>query len=515
MYLAYILVPSGFFGEEADVFYVAVDLGVVHAVADDEVVGDFEGDVVGLDGDEAAIGLVEAGGDLERGGFVLEHEAAEVGHGEAGVEDVFDEDDVLAFDGVVDVLDELDGAGGDAGAAVGGDGDEVEGGVDLDGAGEIGEEDGGAFEHADEDDGLAGVVGGDVLAEGGDAIGDLLLGDEDGHTRGGREFGGAGGHRHEGIAEGSLGQRAAVQAGDGRSLGAPLYFGEEARFMYPFIHLGPISLGTFGLLLWVAAVVATMVLHRNFVRNRVDADALSVVAVVLISGVIGAKVWHELQDVRGLAADMRQIAMPGWAHAGAVAMGFLTWMRAGYAWFGGLLAGIAMLLWQGRQTRPNGLTHWRGAVRMLDLAAPAAAIGYGVGRIGCLTSGDGDYGKVTTLPWGVHMRPDALVPVYPASAMVQPTPVYELLFALAVFWVLWKLGERARPLGWLTGMYLVLSGVGRFLVEFVRINPKLYLGMSNAQVAALGSVVVGLMVVVWARRHVPASVEVAGSVRVV
>ncbi len=285
--------------------------------------------------------------------------------------------------------------------------------------------------------------------------------------------------------------------------------------MYPFIHLGPISLGTFGLLLWVAAVVATMVLHRNFVRNRVDADALSVVAVVLISGVIGAKVWHELQDVRGLAADMRQIAMPGWAHAGAVAMGFLTWMRAGYAWFGGLLAGIAMLLWQGRQTRPNGLTHWRGAVRMLDLAAPAAAIGYGVGRIGCLTSGDGDYGKVTTLPWGVHMRPDALVPVYPASAMVQPTPVYELLFALAVFWVLWKLGERARPLGWLTGMYLVLSGVGRFLVEFVRINPKLYLGMSNAQVAALGSVVVGLMVVVWARRHVPASVEVAGSVRVV
>ncbi len=284
--------------------------------------------------------------------------------------------------------------------------------------------------------------------------------------------------------------------------------------MYPFIHLGPISLGTFGLLLWVAAVVATMVLHRNFVRNRVDADALSVVAVVLISGVIGAKVWHELQDVRGLAADMRQIAMPGWAHAGAVAMGFLTWMRAGYAWFGGLLAGIAMLLWQGRQTRPNGLTNWRGAVRMLDLAAPAAAIGYGVGRIGCLTSGDGDYGKVTTLPWGVHMRPDALVPVYPASAMVQPTPIYELLFALAVFWVLWKLGERARPLGWLTGMYLVLSGVGRFLVEFVRVNPKLYWGMSNAQVAALGSVVVGVGVILWARaKRVEWAPELAGGVR--
>ncbi len=269
--------------------------------------------------------------------------------------------------------------------------------------------------------------------------------------------------------------------------------------MYPYIHLGSISLGTFGLLLWVAAVVATVALHRNFVRNQVQADALSVVATVLICGVIGAKVWHELQDVHGLMADMRQIATPGWAHAGEVVMGFLTWLRAGYAWFGGLLAGVAMLLWQGREVRPNGLTGWRGALRMLDLAAPAAAMGYGVGRIGCLTSGDGDYGIKTTLPWGVHMRPDALVPVYPPGAMVQPTPVYELLFALVVFWVLWKLGERARPLGWLTGMYLVLSGVGRFLVEFVRINPKLYFGMSNAQTAALGSVVVGLVVMVVAQ----------------
>ena len=273
--------------------------------------------------------------------------------------------------------------------------------------------------------------------------------------------------------------------------------------VYPYIHLGSISLGTFGLLLWVAAVVATVVLHRNFDRNRVDADALSVVATVLISGVIGAKVWHELQDVDGLVLDMRQIAMPGWAHAGQVLMGFLTWMRAGYAWFGGLLAGIAMLLWQGREARFRGLVEGTqgervGGVRMLDLAAPAAAIGYGVGRIGCLTSGDGDYGIKTTLPWGVHMRPDALVPVYPPTAMVQPTPVYELLFALLVFWVLWKLGDRARPVGWLTGVYLVLSGVGRFLVEFVRINPKLYFGMSNAQVAALLSAVVGAAVIGWA-----------------
>ena len=178
-----------FSGEDADVVDASVALGVVHAVADDELVGDLEGYVVGFDGDEAALGFVEAGGDLERRGFVLEHEAAEIAEGEAGVEDVFDDDDVLAFDGVVDVLDELDGSGGDSGAAVAGDGDEVEGVVDADGAGEVGEEDGGAFEDADEDDGFAGVIGGDFCADLTGAVGDLLFGEENFHCCGGGKDG--------------------------------------------------------------------------------------------------------------------------------------------------------------------------------------------------------------------------------------------------------------------------------------------------------------------------------------
>ncbi len=142
---------------------------------------------------------------------------------------------------------------------------------------------------------------------------------------------------------------------------------------------------------------------------------------------------------------------------------------------------------------------------MLDFASPAAAIGYGVGRIGCLTSGDGDYGIKTTLPWGVHMAKNALVPT---ADLVQPTPVYELLYSVALGWLLWRLGSKARPLGWLTGLYLVLSGLGRFLVEFVRINPKLYWGMSNAQVAALASVIVGGAVMALAKKKVPGPVLV-------
>ena len=98
------------------------------------------------------------------------------------------------------------------------------------------------------------------------------------------------------------------------------------------------------------------------------------------------------------------------------------------------------------------------------------------------------------------MAKNALVPPTPPDALVQPTPVYEFLFSLALAWVLWRLGNKARPIGWLTGVYLALSGIGRFLVEFVRVNPRLYWGMSNAQVAALGSILVGLVVIVVTRR---------------
>jgi phosphatidylglycerol:prolipoprotein diacylglycerol transferase len=273
--------------------------------------------------------------------------------------------------------------------------------------------------------------------------------------------------------------------------------------MYPYLNVGPLHLGTFGLLLWLAAAIATVVLHRNFLRNGIDADALGIVAYVVIAGVIGAKFWHEFQDFPELRASLQQIALPGWGHPVEIVLGFLHWFQAGFAWYGGLLAGIATLLWQGRSARftsgLKGTVDDRvGSLRMLDLAAPAAALGYGVGRIGCLTSGDGDYGINTTLPWGVRMRPSALVPPNPPDALVQPTPIYELILGALIFWLLWQLGKRSKPVGWLTGLYLVLMGVARFFVEFVRINPRIYWGMSNAQVAALGSVLAGVLLLVWA-----------------
>ena len=236
--------------------------------------------------------------------------------------------------------------------------------------------------------------------------------------------------------------------------------------MYPFIHIGPhFTIGTFGLLLWLAAVCACWVLHRNLQRSKIDADAIGIVAVVTVTGIIGAKLWH--------VADT-----PG-EHIFA---------REGFAWFGGLVFGILALLWQGRSLKI-------GAIRMLDLAAPSAAIGYGVGRLGCLISGDGDYGIPTTLPWGMSF-PHGLVPT---TQRVHPTPIYELIAGILIGYYLWRRGVKQRPIGQITGEYLVLSGIARFLVEIIRINPKIYWGMSNAQVASLGSIVAGIVFVAAAK----------------
>jgi phosphatidylglycerol:prolipoprotein diacylglycerol transferase len=266
--------------------------------------------------------------------------------------------------------------------------------------------------------------------------------------------------------------------------------------MFPYLHLGSLSLGTFGILMWLAAVTAAYVLHRSFVRAGISADAIVVVSTVMIAGVVGAKVWHELQNPLQLRVGLQEVMLPGVGHPLDVLVRFFHWFQAGFAWFGGLLFGVAALMWQGR-------SHKTGAIRMLDLAAPAAAIGYGVGRIGCLTSGDGDYGIATTLPWGVHIHDDALDPPQPnpPGLLVQPTPIYELLFGLALGYYLWVRGKRDLPIGQLTGEYLALSGIGRFLVEFVRRNERLYFGMSNAQVAALGTILVGVVLIVVAKRH--------------
>jgi len=258
--------------------------------------------------------------------------------------------------------------------------------------------------------------------------------------------------------------------------------------MLPYIHLNlyfwHIDLPTFGLMLWLAIVAAAFVMDRGFKRARIGLDgasgnsagpdAVGMVAVAALLGIVGAKLWHVLDT----PIEFREM---GWR---------VLWDTAGFAWFGGMLFGISALVFQGWWAKIGGL-------RTLDLAAPAAAIGYGIGRIGCFLSGDGCYGVPTNMPWGMSFPHG----IEPTLIRVHPTPLYELAAGLLIGWWLWWRGGKPHRTGAIVGQYLVLAGIARFLVEFIRRNPKVLWGLSNAQLASAGSVVAGIALIVWVARR--------------
>jgi phosphatidylglycerol---prolipoprotein diacylglyceryl transferase len=246
--------------------------------------------------------------------------------------------------------------------------------------------------------------------------------------------------------------------------------------MLPYLHIWHLNVPTFGLMLWLAAVAGAIVMDRSFKRAGVEADAVGMVAIAVIAGIVGAKLWHVIDT----PSEFREA---GWR---------VLWDTAGFAWFGGLVFGISALLVQGWWVRI-------GSLRILDLAAPAAAIGYGIGRLGCFLSGDGCYGIETNLPWGMSF-PNGIEPT-PLGVRVHPTPLYELFAGLLIGWFLWRRGAKQRGTGAILGEYLVLTGIARFLVEFIRRNPKILWNLSNAQLASLGSVLIGVGLILWASRH--------------
>ncbi len=246
------------------------------------------------------------------------------------------------------------------------------------------------------------------------------------------------------------------------------------RAMYPYIHVGHFNLPTFGLMLWLAAVAAALVVDRGFKRAHIDADAVGIVAITVVAGIVGAKLWHVLDT----PADFREL---GWR---------VLYDSAGFAWYGGLVFGISALVFQGWWAKIGGL-------KVLDLAAPAAAIGYGIGRIGCFLSGDGCYGIPTSLPWGMSF-PNG---IDPTVVRVHPTPLYEMAAGLLIGWWLWRRAGKAHAAGAILGQYLLLSGLARFLVEFIRRNPKVLWGMSNAQLASAGAAVAGIAIMAWAAKR--------------
>lgn len=250
--------------------------------------------------------------------------------------------------------------------------------------------------------------------------------------------------------------------------------------MIPYLHLGPLTIPTFGLMVALALISSAYILQADFNRRGMNADAFLMITVAGLSGIAGAKLYHLLEDPGVFFADP-------WP---------LLFSRYGFAWFGGLIGGFAALVVMG----------WRAKLpllQFLDACSPAACFGYGIGRIGCFLSGDGDYGKPTSLPWGMSF-PNGVVPT---TQRVHPTPLYELIVWCAIGAFLWHLGTKAlknrqlEPGGTTFCAYLILTGVARFLVEIIRINPRSFFGLTNAQVAGLTSVLAGVVLLLFLRNR--------------
>ena len=282
--------------------------------------------------------------------------------------------------------------------------------------------------------------------------------------------------------------------------------------MYPFIHIGPLTLGSYGLMVATGLICAFFILRADFGRRGVSADAEAIIGITGLAGLVGSRLYHLLESPAEFFADP-------WPQ---------LFSTMGFAFVGAIIGGFLALVLLAKRFRMSPLL-------MLDAASPAAAMGYGIGRIGCLISGDGDYGIATNLPWGMAFQPlrsgspilrflqidhGALDPSYgsnvgglPLDAVVRvhPTPIYEFLVAILIFWILWRLGARAlksnAPNGIIFAAYLVLTGIARFLVEIIRINPRSFYGLTNAQAASVVSIVAGSALFFYCRKAPPKESE--------
>src|ERR1044071_849607 len=260
--------------------------------------------------------------------------------------------------------------------------------------------------------------------------------------------------------------------------------------MIPYLHLGPLNLPTFGLMVATGLLAAAYIMQADLRRRGIPADAFLIIGIAGLAGIAGARFYHLLEP---------EVRPEFFAHPGP-----LVWSRFGFAWFGGLLGGFAALV----------VLAWREKIPILtflDACSPAAAAGYAIGRIGCLLSGDGDYGIPTKLPWGMSF-PDGVVPTtetcvqqgWPANCRVHPTPLYEFFIWMLIAYVLWRIGayvlQHKKSAGLVFCAYLVLTGIARFLVEIIRLNPHSFLGMSNAQAASVASVLIGIALLYFVRK---------------
>jgi phosphatidylglycerol:prolipoprotein diacylglycerol transferase len=245
--------------------------------------------------------------------------------------------------------------------------------------------------------------------------------------------------------------------------------------VYPEIHIGPLTLQTFGLCFALAFLAAGALVYKRFGELGKPKDwGYEMGFAALVGGVVGSRVYFIVQNYDDVKDDLLGNFFSG----------------SGLVWYGGALGGaLAVFAW----------ARWRGFLNLtlLDVAAPALALGYALGRCGCQLSGDGDYGKPWDGPWAMSY-PDGAVPT---DRTVHPTPIYETLAMGLGAWILWQLREKVRA-GVLFAIYLVYAGSERFLVEFIRRNTEDSVGLTTAQLESLGMMIIGICwIAIVVRRH--------------
>jgi len=258
--------------------------------------------------------------------------------------------------------------------------------------------------------------------------------------------------------------------------------------MYPeLFKIGPLTVYSYGLMLGIAFIVASYILTKEVERRKMDPNiATEVTLISIIFGIIGAKLFHLFENWDAFINNPLHMAFsPG-----------------GLTFHGGLiLVIIAVLIYSKRKKIPS--------LTLIDLAAPSLALAYGIGRIGCHLAGDGDYGTPTDLPWGTNYENGTVPPslmfrgseiaksfpggIVPDNTPLHPTPIYEFLTMVIIFFILWQLRKKAWPDGKLFTVYLVLAGLERLLVEFIRLNPRILFGLSEAQIVSIILILAGVI----------------------
>ncbi len=251
-------------------------------------------------------------------------------------------------------------------------------------------------------------------------------------------------------------------------------------------QIGPFPVYGFGLMLAVGFLVASYLLSSEFKRRKLDPSiANNITIIALIGGVVGSKILYLFENWSDFITDPAGMAFsPG-----------------GLTFYGGfLLAAFSIYLYGKRKKIPFFV--------IADAIAPGLLLAYGIARVGCHLAGDGDYGFPTTLPWGTDYSKGTYPPsiafkdfpditsrypngIVPNNTPCHPTPIYELIICVILFWILWRARKRITPNGKLFMGYLVLAGAERFTIEFIRINPRIMFGLTEAQLVAVVLIVIG------------------------